>query len=125
MNFQQMYNALFDKKWRVKNYRKAFPLLISAAQDGYPHAQNLVGYAFDLGLAPARNAKKAVYWYKRAANSGHPESLYNLALVADQPMHKEMNVFKASGELRAKENVVLPLVDSSIVRMVVTAEVGC
>ena len=80
MNFQQMYNALFDKKWRVKNYRKAFPLLISAAQDGYPHAQNLVGYAFDLGLAPARDAKKAVYWYKRAANSGHPESLYNLAL---------------------------------------------
>jgi len=78
MNFQQMYNALFDKKWRVKNYRKAFPLLISAAQDGYPHAQNLVGYAFDLGLAP--DAKKAVYWYKRAANSGHPESLYNLAL---------------------------------------------
>src|SRR5690242_7036159 len=37
---------------------------------------------------------------------------------ADQSMHKEMNIFIASGELRAKKNVVLPLVNSSIVRMV-------
>src|SRR5882724_6167168 len=80
MNFQQKYNALFDKKWRVKDYEKAFPLLIFAAKDGYPHAQNLVGYAFDLGLAPARDVKKAVYWYRKAAKGGSTEGLYNLAL---------------------------------------------
>jgi hypothetical protein len=43
MNFQQQYNALFTKDGRVKNYGKAFPLLILAAKHGYPHAQNLVG----------------------------------------------------------------------------------
>ena len=80
MNFQQRYNSLFTKDWRVKNYEKAFPLLIFAAKDGYSHAQNLVGYAFDLGLAPARDAKKAVHWYRKAAEGGSIEGLYNLAL---------------------------------------------
>lgn len=44
---------------------------------------------------------------------------------ADQSMHEEMNIFITSGELRAKENVVFPLVDSKIVGMVVSAKVGC
>jgi uncharacterized protein len=80
MNFQQQYNALFTKNWRVKNYEKAFPLLIFAAKDGFSHAQNLVAYAFDLGLAPARDAKKAVHWYRKAAEGRSAEGLYNLAL---------------------------------------------
>lgn len=80
MNFQEQYNALFTKNWRVKSYEKAFPLLIFAAKDGYSHAQNLVGYAFDLGLAPARDAKKAVHWYRKSAEGGSAEGLYNLAL---------------------------------------------
>lgn len=79
-NFQQMYNALFDNNWRVKSYRKAFPLLTFAANDGYAHAQNLVGYAFDLGLAPRRDTKKALYWYRKAAKGGSVDALYNLAL---------------------------------------------
>lgn len=80
MSFQKQYNALFTKNWRVKNYEKAFPMLIFAAKDGYSHAQNLVGYAFDLGLASAPDAKKAVHWYRKAAEGGSREGLYNLAL---------------------------------------------
>jgi len=36
MNFQQAYNALFDKTGRVKNYEKAFSLLLFAAKMGIP-----------------------------------------------------------------------------------------
>jgi uncharacterized protein len=79
-NFQRDYNSLFNKNWRVKSFKKAMPLLLWAARDGYSHAQNLVGYAFDSGLACRRSSKKAVYWYRKAARSGSDESLYNLAL---------------------------------------------
>lgn len=37
------------------NYKKAFPLLLSAAKDGYPHAQNLIGFSLDSGLGVRRD----------------------------------------------------------------------
>ena len=49
--FVRNYSALFDSSGKVKNYRKAFPLLMVAARNGHPHAQNLVGYCYDWALA--------------------------------------------------------------------------
>jgi uncharacterized protein len=79
-SFQEQYNSLFDRKWRVKNYKKAFPLLLFAAKHGYAHAQNLVGYAYSLGIGTNREPKQAVKWFKRAVLQGDVEAMYNLAL---------------------------------------------
>jgi TPR repeat protein len=65
--FEKDYYALFDSLGKVKDFRKAFPLLMVAAKNGHPHAQNLVGYCYDLGLGPRRNEKTAVHWYAKAA----------------------------------------------------------
>ena len=43
-----------------RNYRKAFPYLLDAAALGYVHAQNLVGYCYDLGLGVKRSKAAAV-----------------------------------------------------------------
>jgi TPR repeat protein len=43
---QQFYYCLGKRK----SYKKAFPLLLDAAQAGHIHSQNLVGYCYDMGL---------------------------------------------------------------------------
>src|ERR1039458_3596712 len=78
--FTQNYFALFDTAGEGKNYRKAVPHFLVAAKNGHPHAQNLVGYCYDLGYGPRRNARSAVHWYKKAAKNGYAEAIYNLAL---------------------------------------------
>jgi hypothetical protein len=79
--FLSDFDALFDSNGKVKNYRKAFPLLVVAAENGHPHAQNLVGYCYNSGHGGARrNARTAVRWYKKAVKNGYDEAIYNLAL---------------------------------------------
>ena len=63
-----------------RNYRKAFPYLLDAAALGDVHAQNLVGYCYDLGLGVKRSKSEALFWYRHAAKFNHKEALYNLAL---------------------------------------------
>lgn len=65
---------------RRKSYRKAFPYLFEAANDGYIHAQNLVGYCYDLGLGVEKDKRLAAFWYEQAAKGGHREAVANLAL---------------------------------------------
>jgi TPR repeat protein len=63
-----------------KNYRKAFPYLLDAAGLGFVHAQNLVGYCYDLGLGVEQSKSAALFWYRHAAKFNHREALWNLAL---------------------------------------------
>ena len=82
--FRKNYYALFNAAGKVKNYRRAFPLLLIAAKNGHPHAQNLVGYCYDLGLGPKGDAKVAVHWYKKAAQNDYSEAIYNLAVCYEK-----------------------------------------
>jgi TPR repeat protein len=41
------------------NYRKAFPLLLEAARQGYVHAQYMVGYAYRDALGTEKNLAKS------------------------------------------------------------------
>jgi uncharacterized protein len=79
------YNDLFDSRGVVKNYKKAFPVLVFAAKLGHPHAQNLLGYCYDRGLVTRRNAKAAALrtrelfsLYRKAALMGHRWAQCNL-----------------------------------------------
>ena len=80
VTLQKKFDALFNAKGWVKNYRTAFPLLLVAAKNGHPHAQNLVGYCYNLGFSPHRSSSAAVAWYKKAARKGYSEAMYNLAV---------------------------------------------
>jgi TPR repeat protein len=65
---------------RLEALREGCWHLIATAKNGHPHAQNLVGYYYNLGLGPRRNRTTAVRWYKKAAKNGYSEATYNLAL---------------------------------------------
>ena len=67
-----------------KNYRKAFPLLMEAAQSGHVHCMNLVGYSYDSGFGVQKDFAAAVHWYGRAAEHSHRVALYNLAVCYDR-----------------------------------------
>jgi uncharacterized protein len=67
-----------------RNYRKAFPFLLEAANRGDVHTQNLVGYCYDLGLGVQSNKALALFWYRQAAKFNHSEALWNLALKYDK-----------------------------------------
>lgn len=76
-----MDQNIFDIRGRVKNFKEAFPRLKKFARAGDAHAQNLVGYAYDLGKGVPINRKLAVRWYKRSAKQRYPEALANLAIA--------------------------------------------
>jgi uncharacterized protein len=63
-----------------KNYRKAYPLLLEAARQGFVHAQYLVGYAYRNGLGTKKALAKARRWWTSSAKRDHPGALFNLAL---------------------------------------------
>jgi len=50
-----------------RNYRKAFPYLFEAANRGEIHAQNLIGFCYDLGLGVKKDKSQAIFWYQQAA----------------------------------------------------------
>ena len=64
-----------------RNYRKAFPYLLEAAERGDVHCCNLVGYCLNLGLGVEQDHEQALQWYKKVAKYDHPEALFNLALI--------------------------------------------
>ena len=43
-----------------------------AAEQGMPHAQVNLGYSYETGTGVARDAVKAVAWYRRAAEQDFP-----------------------------------------------------
>ena len=64
-----------------KNFRKAFPYLLQAANAGYVHSQNLVGYCYAEGLGVEKDSIMALYWFLAAADGKHIEAPFNLALA--------------------------------------------
>lgn len=88
--------ALFYGIRRERNYRRAFPLLLQAANAGYEHSQNLVGYCYNEGIGVKRNLKLALFWFQAAAEEGrHKEALFNLALAYEKGQGTAVNLRKA------------------------------
>ena len=53
--------------------------LIAAAHAGNVEAQTSLGYQYDTGELVTRDFEKAVYWYRLAAEKGHPNAEFNYA----------------------------------------------
>ena len=65
-----------------KNYRKAFPLLLEAAEAGHIHCMNLVGFCYDGGLGVAKDRAMRCHGMREAAERGHQVAMYNLAITS-------------------------------------------
>ncbi|MEH6631265.1 MAG: tetratricopeptide repeat protein [Halopseudomonas aestusnigri] len=64
--------------FRQKEYKTAFSILYPHAQEGYPHAQFIIGFFYESGLGAPQNYQEAYKWYKKAAYRGDPEGQYFL-----------------------------------------------
>lgn len=56
---------------------------VAAAEAGEAEAQYHIGLMFDTGRGVERNAKKAHYWYSKAAVQNHAKAAYYLAKMYD------------------------------------------
>ncbi|XP_064466468.1 secretory immunoglobulin A-binding protein EsiB-like [Ornithodoros turicata] len=50
------------------------------ARMGHVHAQHVVGHKYLKGTGVSKNSTMAFYWFRKAADQGHPHSAYNLAV---------------------------------------------
>lgn len=78
-----------------RNYCRAFPYLLQAANAGYVHSQNLVGYCYSKGVGVARDPKQAFYWFHAAATNCYEEAPFNLALTYEKGEGTPVNLAKA------------------------------
>ena len=55
------------QSFNAKEYAKAFPAILEAAQKGNKEAQGQMAYMYENGLGTSVDYKQALYWYKQAA----------------------------------------------------------
>lgn len=79
-----------------KNYRKAFPLLLHAARQGFAHAQFLAGIACRDDLGAQKKIAQSRKWWT-SAKRDHPGALFNLALDYACGREVRPNLRKAFG----------------------------
>ena len=66
----------------AKNHlKKAVNNFIDASHLGYTKAQFNIGLCFENGKGVKVDLRKAEKYYKLAADDGHPQAMYNLALM--------------------------------------------
>jgi uncharacterized protein len=67
------------------NWEAAVPLLWDSAMQGYPHAEFLLGYAYQTGAGVEKNVNAAAYWYRRNLSKGYNmRSHFNLAFMINE-----------------------------------------
>lgn len=64
------------------DYERALPLFTSAAENGTPRAQYILGYMYYNGLGVAADEHLAMNWLRRAANNGDPKAINALSRLA-------------------------------------------
>lgn len=73
----------FGKYGNGRDYKKAFPYLLKAAEAGNPDAQNMVGFVLEGVEGIDADNAKAEEWYRKAANLGNAKAQCNLGRLLD------------------------------------------
>lgn len=58
----------------AKNYNNAVTYFLLSANQDYYHALNNMGFSYLNGFGVPKNLDKAEYWYRKAAEKGHPDA---------------------------------------------------
>jgi TPR repeat protein len=75
-NFQDGLDA-YNKQDYTATFKEWQPL----AKQGNADAQNNLGAMYANGKGTSKDAKQAVYWYKKAAEQGYAGAQYNLGVM--------------------------------------------
>ncbi len=69
---------LFGHMGGDKDIGKAFDYFYRGAHQNHPPSQNRLALLFAGGRGTPKSDEDAVYWYRKAAENGHGEAMYNL-----------------------------------------------
>jgi TPR repeat protein len=75
---QYQYARVLDKQ---KLYADAVQWYRKSAEQGYPAAQNSLGYAYEWGQGIETNLRLAVQWYRKAADQNFAQAQNNLGTM--------------------------------------------
>jgi hypothetical protein len=82
--------------YESENYQEAFKYFIEVAQQGYPNAQNYLGYMYLNGQGVDQDNSKALEWYEKAATLGHAPSQYSLGYMYHQGVGVATDLVRAT-----------------------------
>jgi len=106
MNF---LGAYYFKK---KQYKEAVSYFSKGAVLGCTRAANNLGMCYEGGFGISKDPFEAVYWYKKAAEKGHPEAISNLGIlnfklarVTSNPKHYEQALKWLFSAQQLKQNL--------------------
>jgi len=73
---QAALSGMFESGQGVPaDHRRAFELMLQAAESGYLPAQRSVGVSYVLGRGVAKDEEKAAYWLGKASDRGDDEAI--------------------------------------------------
>jgi len=87
-----------------KTYGDAMRWYRAEAEKGYPRAQFMLGYMYEVGERIARDFARAREWYAKAAAQGETEAQYRLAqlyfegLGGDRDLARAARLYRAAAE---------------------------
>jgi len=70
------------KLYDQKDYDRAAPLMMAAAEKGNAEAQMHLGKMYYNGRGVPHDHEKAIYWHKKAAEQGNQESIEKLKTMS-------------------------------------------
>ena len=77
-------------------WKEAFEDAHAGATLGKSPYQNFVGYCYSTGRGVKQDHKKAAYWFKKAADNGSTEGMFNLALISESAVGTRRNLALAA-----------------------------
>ena len=75
---------LAHKLFCEENYAAAYPLLLEAADVGFPWAAVRLGWMFEYGHHVTKDAAKAIHYYRIASEEGEPDTFYRLGALLEE-----------------------------------------
>ena len=90
-----------DRFWEAKrllntdDYEKGVTAIRELAEEGYPMAQNELGYMYMVPVRVGKNEKEAVKWFQRAADQGDTTAQCNMGRAYRRGCGVEQNYEKA------------------------------
>jgi TPR repeat protein len=73
--------TIYNNNEKYKNDKESFRLFELAAKDGHKFAQCNLANMYRKGIGIGVDFKKAVYWYKKAADQNNLKAKYNLSMM--------------------------------------------
>jgi uncharacterized protein len=105
---------------KTYTWKEAFEDAYEGATLGMSPYQNFVGYCYSIGRGAKQDQKAAAYWFKKAAENGCTEGMFNYALISESGEGTRRNTARAfrlylqaasAGHLQAQTNLAVCYLD--------------